>query len=205
MRGDDTLNDEGPQAVEPTAEAAEASLPDDAAALKGLVAEERARVEDYRNQLLRARADYINLKRRGEQEKADAVKFGNAMLILSLLPILDDFERALDNVSAKLAGLTWVEGVSIIYRKYRAALETHGLTEIKAVGEPFDPNLHEAILFVEGEEGKVVEEVQKGYKLYDRVIRPALVKVGGKPATAADAPKPAEAQKEDANAQGSGN
>ncbi|MBI2917460.1 MAG: nucleotide exchange factor GrpE [Chloroflexi bacterium] len=183
-------------------EAAPEALPDDMEELRRLVAEERGRVEEHRSQLLRARADYANLKRRTDQEKGDAVRFGNAMLILNLLPILDDFERALDNVSAKLAGFTWVDGVAMIYRKYKAALEANGLSEIKAVGERFDPSVHEAIQFTEGDEGKVVEEVQKGYKLFDRVIRPALVKVGGKPPEAAPGPtgQPAGAQKEENDA-----
>lgn len=183
-----------------TPSAPETPLPDDVEELKRLVLQERERVEDYRSQWVRARADFANLKRRSEDEKAETQRFGNAMLILNLLPILDDFERALNHVSAKLAGLTWVDGIGLIYRKYKAALEAHGLSEIKAVGERFDPSLHEAILFVEGEEGRVEEEVQKGYKLYDRVIRPALVKVGGKPPGETTAAQTPEALKEETNA-----
>jgi len=182
---------EARETAEATSPTEAAPLPDDVEGLKQLVEQERARAEDYRAQWQRARADFANLKRRSEQEKAEATQFANAMLILNLLPILDDLERALASVSTKLAGLTWVDGIRLIYRKFQTTLQAHGLTEIAAVGENFDPNLHEAILYVEGEEGKVVEEVQKGYKLYDRVIRPALVKVGGKtPETqASQAPK----------------
>jgi molecular chaperone GrpE len=74
--------------------------------------------------------------------------------------------------------LNWVDGLRLIYRKLQATLETQGLTEIKSVGETFDPAVHEAVTQAEGEEGKVIEELQKGYKLHDRVIRPALVVVG---------------------------
>jgi molecular chaperone GrpE len=100
------------------------------------------------------------------------------MLIVNLLPVLDDLERALSSVSAKLAGLTWVDGIRLIHRKLKAVLEAQGLSEIHAEGQDFDPNLHEAVLHEEGEEGKVTAELQKGYKLYDRVIRPAMVAVG---------------------------
>jgi len=102
-----------------------------------------------------------------------------SMLVLDLLPVLDDMERALDNVSTKLAGLTWVEGIRLIYRKLQAVLQGHGLTEIKALGQPFDPNLHEAVLYGEGGDGIVIEELQKGYRLHERVLRPTMVKVGG--------------------------
>lgn len=74
--------------------------------------------------------------------------------------------------------MTWIDGVKLIQRKLQAILEAQGLTEIKTVGEAFDPNLHEAVLQGDGEEGKVIEVLQKGYKFHDRVIRPALVMVG---------------------------
>lgn len=155
-------------------------------ALKTELAEERAKSAQYLANWQRAQADFINYKRRAEQEKQDAAKFSNAMLILNLLPILDDLERALGSVSTKLAGFTWVDGIHLIYRKLQKTLEMHGLTEIRALGEGFDPNLHEAVMYDEGEEGKVVEELQKGYKLHDRVIRPTMVKVGRRPESAGE-------------------
>jgi molecular chaperone GrpE len=91
---------------------------------------------------------------------------------------LDDLERALENASDDFDGPTWVEGVRLIYRKLKAVLEDQGLLEIEAEGKEFDPNLHEAVMCVEGEEGKVCEEIQKGYKLGDRLLRPSRVKVG---------------------------
>jgi molecular chaperone GrpE len=148
------------------------------ASLKKALEEEKVKTGDYLANWQRSQADFINYKRRTEQEREEVVKFANATLMLSLLPVLDDLERALENVSDKLAGMTWVEGVELIYRKLRAILEASGLSEIKAVGETFDPNLHEAVMEVEGDEGKVVEELQKGYKLHDRVLRPTMVKVG---------------------------
>jgi len=157
---------------------AEEELPQDAESLKALIAEEREKAEKYLASWQRAQADFVNFKRRAEQEREETAKFANAMLILNLLPVVDDLERALDSVSTKLAGLTWVDGIRLIYRKLRAVLEAQGLTEIETEGKEFDPNLHEAVMYGEGEEGKVVEELQKGYKLHDRVIRPSMVKVG---------------------------
>lgn len=151
---------------------------EDVESLKKALAEEKAKAEGYLANWQRAQADFINFKRRVEQERSETVKAANAMLMLNLLPVLDDLERALESVSVKLAGLTWVDGIHLIYRKLLAILEGYGLSEIEALGEPFDPNLHEAVLYGEGEEGKVIEELQKGYKLYDRVIRPTIVKVG---------------------------
>ena len=153
-------------------------IADDVESLREALAEEKAKAQDYLGNWQRAQADFMNFKRRTEQERSEAIKFANAVLVENLLAVLDDLERALENVSAKLAGLTWVDGIALIYRKLRAILEGHGLTEIKALGEAFDPNLHEAVLYGEGEDGEIVEELQKGYKLYDRVIRPTMVKVG---------------------------
>lgn len=126
----------------------------------------------------RAQADYQNLRRRAEQEREELARFANAQLILHLLPIVDDLERALDNLDAKLTSFTWVEGIHIIERKLHAVLELMGVAEIEAEGRPFDPNLHEALLYGEGEEGIVLQEIQRGYMLHGRILRPSLVKVG---------------------------
>ena len=94
------------------------------------------------------------------------------------MPILDDWERALASIPEDQASLSWVEGIRLIERKLRGILEAQGLSPIEAVGQPFDPNLHEAAMQGKGEEGIVVSELQKGYKFRDRVIRPAKVVVG---------------------------
>lgn len=126
----------------------------------------------------RTQADFINYKRRTESERGETIKYANTQLILSLLPILDDFERALNFVPTKVAKLKWAEGIRLIERKIRSSLEVLGLTPIKAKGEIFDPNVHEAARHDMGKENIVIEELQKGYKLHDRVIRPAMVVVG---------------------------
>ncbi|MGQ9675244.1 MAG: nucleotide exchange factor GrpE [Chloroflexota bacterium] len=155
--------------------------------------EETRRADEHRDLLQRVQADFINYKRRTEQERAEQVKFANSMLILKILPILDDFERAAETVQADLAGLNWVQGVTLIGRKLRAALEEEGLSRIDALGAEFDPRYHEAVVYEEApgdEKDRVVAVLQNGYKLHDKVIRPAIVKVAGRRGVKAeDAPR----------------
>jgi len=151
---------------------------EDVEALKKALAEEKARAETNLDGWQRTQADFINYKRRSEQEKEEIGKFANAILMLNLLPILDDLERAFTSVPPRLAKHNWVDGVRLIERKLQASLEAQGLSQIKALGEPFDPNLHEAVMQGKGKENIVVDELQKGYKLHDRVIRPSRVVVG---------------------------
>ncbi len=153
---------------------------EDVETLKASLEEERSKAESYLANWQRAAADYQNLKRRGEKEREEYGRLATAALVINVLPLLDDLERALQSVDVRLAGLTWVDGIRLIYRKFQAVMEVVGLTEIKTEGETFDPNVHEAVMYGEGEEGKVVAEVQKGYRLGDRVIRPAMVVVGKK-------------------------
>jgi len=158
---------------EPTQEARE-----DIEALKQALAEAKAKAEANLAGWQRAQADYTNYKRRAEQEKEEISQFANSILILNLLPVLDDWERALASIPEDQADLGWVEGVRLIERKLRGTLEALGLSPIEALGQPFDPNLHEAAMQGKGEEGIVVGELRKGYKFRDRVIRPTKVVVG---------------------------
>ena len=151
---------------------------EDIESLKQALAEEKEKAEGYLANWQRAQADFINYKRRSEQEKEEVGKFANALLMLNLLPVLDDLERALNSIPPHLASLTWVDGIRLIERKLQASLEAQGLSPVKALGEPFDPKFHEAAMHAKGKEGIVIEELQKGYKLQDRVIRPAMVVVG---------------------------
>jgi len=146
--------------------------------LKEALAKEKTKAEANLANWQRAQADFINYKRRSEQEKEEISKFANTVLMLSLLTILDDLERAFTSIPPKLAKLTWLDGIRLIERKLQASLEAQGLSPIKALGEPFDPRFHEAVRQDEGKEGIVTEELQRGYKFYDRVIRPAMVVVG---------------------------
>ena len=151
---------------------------EDIESLKGALAEEKERSEKYLANWQRAEADFINFKKRAEQERSELAKTANATLILNLLPILDDLERAFASVSTELARPTWVDGIRLIQHKLEAALEAQGLSKMEALGQDFDPNLHEAVTYADGDKGKVIEELRRGYKLNDRVIRPAMVVVG---------------------------
>ncbi len=151
---------------------------EDIESLRQALAEEQSKAEANLAGWQRAQADFMNFKRRSEQDRAEYARFANANLVLEILPVLDDMERALEHVPAKLASIVWVDGINLIYRKFKAILESQGLTEIEALGKPFDPSQHEAVRQAKGEEGIVIEEIRKGYQLHDKVIRPTMVVVG---------------------------
>ena len=159
-------------------EAIEPGEVEDLEALKKAFAEEETKAGKYLANWQRAQADFVNFKRRTEQEKGDIIRLANAGLIFNLLSVVDDMERALDSISDRLAGSKWVDGIVLIYRKFMTILEANGVSEMKALGERFDPCLHEAVVHVEGESGKIMAVVQKGYMMNNRVLRPAMVKVG---------------------------
>ena len=143
-----------------------------------------AQAAQYLDQLQRTQAEFANYKKRIERERGEFVSLANAALITKMLPILDDFERALKTIPENLQGLTWVEGMILIERRLRMTLEQEGLAEIDAVGQAFDPELHHAVVREETkeyEEDKVVGELQKGYRLNDKVLRPSMVRVATKP------------------------
>jgi molecular chaperone GrpE len=146
--------------------------------LEEQLARAREDAEKYLGNWQRAEADLQNYKRRTEQEREELRRFGNVSIIINLLPILDDFERAFASLDSRLAGLSWFDGIYLIYRKLQQLLENAGVRPIEAEGQAFDPRFHEAVAHVEGEEGKVVGVVQRGYTLHERVLRPAMVLVG---------------------------
>jgi molecular chaperone GrpE len=146
--------------------------------LEEQIAQAKEDAQKYLANWQRAEADFQNYKRRMEQERDETRRFASAALIINILPILDDLERALGSLDARLAGLTWFEGIALIHRKILILLDNAGVSIIEAEGQQFDPRYHEAVMHAEGEEGKVLAEVQRGYKLYDRVLRPAMVVVG---------------------------
>ena len=152
--------------------------PDDVEGLRTRLEEEKQRAGKHYESWQRSAADYQNYKRRMEEERREVARLASISLIINLLPLMDDIERALSSVDPKIAGLTWIDGIWMIYRKFEAVLQNAGVTEIEADAQQFDPTVHEAISEVDGEEGKVLSVVQKGYKLGDRVIRPAMVVVG---------------------------
>lgn len=151
--------------------------------------EEHQRAEGYLSLLKRERADFTNYRRRMEQERAGQAEAAIADLILALLPTLNDLERALESIPAEATGAPWVDGLRLIDRSLRSALERAGLERIATQGQPFDPRVHEALLQEETPdrpEGEVVRELQPGYRLGDRVVRPAQVSVArGAPSASA--------------------
>ena len=151
---------------------------EDLESLKQALAEEKQKAEEYLANWQRAQADFINYRRRTEQERQDFNRYANANLRLGILPSLDDLERALEAVPPRLTKHDWMEGIRLVERKFKTSLEGQGVTPIKALGEPFDPNFHEALRQDKGKEGIVIEEFQRGYMLGDRVLRPAKVVVG---------------------------
>ena len=167
------------EAEEEFSEADSEATVDNAASLEQALAEEKEKAAANLAGWQRAQADFINYKKRSDREKADLGRYANSELMLKLLPALDDLERALAAIPARQAKLGWVEGIRLIERKLRTILEGEGLCQIEALGKPFDPHFHEAVMQGKGREGVVIEEIQKGYRLHDRVIRPSKVVVGG--------------------------
>jgi molecular chaperone GrpE len=128
----------------------------------------------------RERADFMNYKKRVERDQAQLHQIITANIIKKFLVVLDDMERAIKNRPADAEQREWWNGVDLIYRKLQSILEAEGIQPIAAAGDLFDPNLHEAISHEESSEvqsGHIIEVVQQGYRLGDRVVRPALVRV----------------------------
>nr|WP_246565408.1 nucleotide exchange factor GrpE [Paenibacillus faecis] len=142
----------------------------------------RAEAEEHKQRLLRTQADFDNFRRRTLKEKEELGKYASAKLITELLPVIDNFERALSTTADNADLSSYAKGVEMIFRQLEGILKTEGLTAMEPVGTPFNPEFHQAIMQVESdeyEEGTVVEVVQKGYLLKDKVLRPAMVKVSG--------------------------
>lgn len=177
------MSDEVKQAPEELENENQTVETDDPVALRKLLEDERAKSTEYLDSWRRAAADFSNYKKRQEKDAGELTKFANSMLISRLLPVLDDLDRAFQTLPAKLRDLTWIDGIQLIARKMQAVLESEGLKPIDAEGKTFDPNIHEAVIHEESdthEDGTVITELQKGYKLHDRVLRPTLVKVAKK-------------------------
>jgi molecular chaperone GrpE len=132
----------------------------------------------------RTAADFSNYRRRTEQDREQSLGLANEALLSKLLVIVDDFDRAVANMPAELRGVGWVDGIVAIDRKLRLLLDSEGLTPIEALGKPFDPREHEAVIQEETAhvpEGTVTSELQRGYRIRDRVLRPSMVAVAKSP------------------------
>ena len=163
------------------------SLTEEIEAARAEVEESGREKEQIRDMLQRVQADFVNFKRRADEEREDHQRYANTRLILKLLPVIDDFVLAIDHASGSEADAPWVEGVKLIQRKLNALLESENVTRTEAEGMEFDPLEHEALGYedtTEHREGQIVKVVRDGYKLQGRVIRPALVILAKKPQTA---------------------
>jgi molecular chaperone GrpE len=162
--------------------------------LKGQAEASRVQAEEYLNALQRERAEFLNFKRRTAEDRQRDLGLASEDLIRKVLALADDFDRAIEARPDSIAADAWFEGVSAIDRKLRQLLESEGVSVIDAAsGTPFDPREHEAIANVPGTdrpEGEIVEQVRRGYRLRDRVLRPALVAVaaGSAPTPTTDQP-----------------
>ncbi len=148
------------------------------------VAELETRVREVQERLLRVAADYENYRKRIEREKQEYVKFAHERLLRDLLPIVDNLERAAQHARSTGESPVLLSGVTLVLQEFEKVLQRYGVTPIECVGRPFDPLVHEALQTVEmeGEQpGMVVEELQRGYLLNGRVLRPALVSVSAAP------------------------
>ena len=144
-------------------------------------AAEKAAAEAESERYMRLMAEFQNYKKRAAKEKTDTLQYANEKIVAELLPVIDNFERALATETDDLEG--YAKGMQLIFEQFRKALENAGLEEIKAEDEVFDPNVHNAVMaenVEDKEDGVITKVLQKGYKLRDKVVRPSMVAVNKK-------------------------
>lgn len=182
MSDKEVIDNETQPAEETTPPVEEHLTQEQVAALR----DQAAKAQENYDRLMRTAADLENYKKRAARERQEAIKYANDSLLERLIPVLDNFEMALTAGNAPNTSVQSLqEGINMIQQQLKSAMAEAGLEEIDASGKPFDPNLHEAISQQESAdapEGQVVQQVRKGYKLRDRLLRPASVVVAKKPA-----------------------
>lgn len=179
----------GTDAVDPSGVSPGSERSDEAPPAAESIEALRARIEELEDKLLRARAEIQNVQRRSAQEQTEAVRYANASLMRTLVNVLDDFERSLNAGHDSDTVDTMLQGVRLIHGNLHKALAEQGLEAIEALRRPFDPALHEALMrqpSSEHPEGTVINEIARGYRLHDRVIRPSRVIVSTHPAAAGE-------------------
>lgn len=184
----ETAQQEEQGAVNESTETAEAAEPGTVESTEQAQAEEQvdgkavlqAQLEEEQNKYLRLLADYDNFKRRAKKDQELAKQFRSQSLLTDLLPVMDNFDRALAVETKSEESASLLKGLEMVKKSLADAVASEGLEEIKAVGEPFDPHFHQAVMQesdADSEPGTVLQELQKGYTLNGRVLRPAMVKV----------------------------
>jgi molecular chaperone GrpE len=172
-KDDDNLNNSEPEpGIEEAAGVGETSE------LQQAFDAEKKRADECLANWQRAQADFINYKRRSEQERLEFNKFASSSAFLAMLPVLDDLERASGSIPPEFSDQKWVEGVRLVERKFKSTLEMQGVKPVLALGMAFNPNFHEAVRQDKGPEGTVLQEFQRGYTLNGKLLRPAKVVVG---------------------------
>jgi molecular chaperone GrpE len=154
--------------------------------LREQLSKAESEAEENRAGWQRTAADFSNFRRRTEQDRQASLGLASEALLIKVLNLADDFDRAIGQIPAELEANSWVDGIVAIDRKLRALLDSEGLTPIEAQGASFDPHLHEAVVQQETTavpEGTITAELKRGYRLRDRVLRPALVAVAKAPAS----------------------
>jgi len=160
--------------------AAQAADPALVQSLQQDLADAQQKANEYLDGWQRSRAEFANYKKRIERDQSQTQQMAAGSILKRYLPIVDDIERALKNRPKDAEGALWANGIELIYRKMLALLESEGVTQLQAEGQPFDPNLHEAVMMEDTdryESGQVTEVLQQGYMLGERVLRPAMVRV----------------------------
>jgi molecular chaperone GrpE len=146
---------------------------------EGDLARIAAERDEYLDQLQRSRAEFVNFRRRNDQERAQLRQFVTKDVTAQFLPVLDDFERAMTVVPTDGSAASFVQGVEMIRAKLQGIVERLGVTKVDALGQPFDPSVHEAVATEPGTDGSTVIEIyQHGYRIGDTLVRPAMVKTG---------------------------
>ena len=174
----ESVNENAGEAAGAEAEAESANETAEDHAEADAEAEAKAAEEKESERFMRLMAEFQNFKRRAAREKSDIHAYANEKIVGELLPVLDNFERALQTEGGDLE--SYAKGMELIFTQLKTALEHAGLAEIPALGEEFDPNVHNAVMTEQSEEhedGKISKVLQKGYKLNDKVIRPSMVAV----------------------------
>jgi len=153
--------------------------------IKSLLEQTEKEKQDLYDRLLRSTADFDNFRKRVSREKDELIRYGNEKLARELLPVVDNFERALQQAENSPDNKALREGIEMILKQFITVLDKFGVKYFTSVGQPFDPNKHEAMVHQEScehEENAVISEFQKGYYLHDKLLRPAMVVVAKKPA-----------------------
>lgn len=180
--GDTEPADRSAESDKASNEAAQTHSATDEAALADTdeVDERAAEIDRLKQQLLRLQADFDNFRKRTRQEREELQWFATRKLLTDLLPVTDNFDRALSTFSAETDVETVRAGVEMVHRQLLTVLQGHDVVPMDTVGQPFDPNIHEAVMQEPADDrpaGIVAEEFQKGYRIGDKVLRPAMVKV----------------------------